>query len=74
VEPIKRDNKALGFRLFLIHSITIKYKYIRNEKIIILLCVITFGCKAQNGVVRPTGILANEAMVVSAREEASKLS
>jgi hypothetical protein len=29
------------------------------------------GCKAQNGV-RPT-ILANEAMVVSAREEASKL-
>jgi gamma-glutamyltranspeptidase/glutathione hydrolase len=32
-----------------------------------------FGCKAQNGVVRPTGILANEAMVVSAREEASKL-
>jgi gamma-glutamyltranspeptidase/glutathione hydrolase len=35
--------------------------------------VITFGCKAQNGVVRPTGILANEAMVVSAREEASKL-
>jgi gamma-glutamyltranspeptidase/glutathione hydrolase len=30
-------------------------------------------CKAQNGVVRPTGILANEAMVVSAREEASKL-
>jgi hypothetical protein len=25
-------------------------------------------------VVRPTGILANEAMVVSAREEASKLS
>jgi gamma-glutamyltranspeptidase/glutathione hydrolase len=35
--------------------------------------VITFGCKAQNGVVRPTGILANEAMVVSAREEASKI-
>jgi hypothetical protein len=26
-------------------------------------------CKAQNGVVRPTGF-ANEAMVVSAREEA----
>jgi gamma-glutamyltranspeptidase/glutathione hydrolase len=43
------------------------------KKIIILLCVITFGCKAQNGVVRPTGILANEAMVVSAREEASKI-
>jgi hypothetical protein len=27
----------------------------------------------RKGVVRPTGILANEAMVVSAREEASKL-
>jgi hypothetical protein len=31
-----------------------------------------FGCKAQNGVVQPTGILA-KAMVVSAREEASKI-
>jgi hypothetical protein len=31
-----------------------------------------FGCKAQNGVVTYR-ILANEAMVVSAREEASKL-
>jgi gamma-glutamyltranspeptidase/glutathione hydrolase len=35
------------------------------------LCV-TFGCKAQNGVC-DLQVLANEAMVVSAREEASKI-
>ncbi|PKH67952.1 gamma-glutamyltransferase [Flavobacterium sp. ALD4] len=43
------------------------------KKIIILLCVITFGCKTQNSIVQPTGLLANKAMVVSAREEASKI-
>jgi gamma-glutamyltranspeptidase/glutathione hydrolase len=43
------------------------------KKIIILLCVITFGCKTQKIAVQPTGLLANKAMVVSAREEASKI-
>ncbi|MEZ7506031.1 gamma-glutamyltransferase [Flavobacterium sp. Arc2] len=43
------------------------------KKIIILLCVFAFGCKTQTSVVQPTGLLANEAMVVSAREEASKI-
>jgi gamma-glutamyltranspeptidase/glutathione hydrolase len=43
------------------------------KKIIILLCVIAFGCKTQKIDVQPTGLLANEAMVVSARAEASKI-
>ena len=43
------------------------------KKIIILLSVLSIGCKTQNVMVKPTGIVANEAMVVSAREEASKI-
>ncbi len=43
------------------------------KKIIILLSVLSIGCKTQNVVVQPTGLVANQAMVVSAREEASKI-
>ncbi|MFV8393388.1 gamma-glutamyltransferase [Flavobacterium sp. LB2P6] len=43
------------------------------KKIIILLSVLSIGCKTQNVMVPPTGLVANEAMVVSAREEASKI-
>lgn len=43
------------------------------KKIIILFSVICFGCKAQNLDVKPTGLIANKAMVVSARAEASKI-
>ncbi|TDE44393.1 gamma-glutamyltransferase [Flavobacterium rhamnosiphilum] len=43
------------------------------KKIIILLSLLSIGCKTQNVMVQPTGLVANEAMVVSAREEASKI-
>ena len=43
------------------------------KKIIILLSVLSIGCKTKNIAVQPTGLVANEAMVVSAREEASKI-
>jgi gamma-glutamyltranspeptidase/glutathione hydrolase len=43
------------------------------KKIIILLSVLSIGCKTQNVMVQPSGLVANEAMVVSAREEASKI-
>ncbi|TDD75446.1 gamma-glutamyltransferase [Flavobacterium caseinilyticum] len=43
------------------------------KKIIILLSVLSLGCKTQNNMVQPTGLVANAAMVVSAREEASKI-
>ena len=43
------------------------------KKIIILLSIISFGCKTQNISVQPTGLVADKAMVVSAREEASKI-
>ncbi|RYJ52048.1 gamma-glutamyltransferase [Flavobacterium petrolei] len=43
------------------------------KKIIILLSVLSIGCKTQNVLVQSTGLVANEAMVVSAREEASKI-
>lgn len=44
------------------------------KKSILLSCAIIFlSCKTQNSVVQPTGLLANKAMVVSAREEASKI-
>ena len=43
------------------------------KKIIILLSVLSVGCKTQNVMVKPTGLVANKAMVVSAREEASKI-
>nr|WP_244153808.1 gamma-glutamyltransferase [Flavobacterium xinjiangense] len=40
---------------------------------IILLSVFSIGCKTQNVIVKPTGLVADKAMVVSAREEASKI-
>jgi gamma-glutamyltranspeptidase/glutathione hydrolase len=43
------------------------------KKIIILLSLFSIGCKTQNVMVKPTGLVANKAMVVSAREEASKI-
>lgn len=43
------------------------------KKIIILLSVFSIGCKTQNVMVKPKGLVANKAMVVSAREEASKI-
>lgn len=43
------------------------------KKIIILLSIFSIGCKTQNVMVKPTGLVANKAMVVSAREEASKI-
>lgn len=43
------------------------------KKIIILLSVLSIGCKTQNVMVKPTGLVADNAMVVSAREEASKI-
>lgn len=43
------------------------------KKMIILLSVFSIGCKIQNVMVQPTGLVANKAMVVSAREEASKI-
>jgi gamma-glutamyltranspeptidase/glutathione hydrolase len=41
------------------------------KKIIVLLCMLFRLYK--NTTVEPTGLIANKAMVVSAREEASKL-
>lgn len=43
------------------------------KKIIILITAICFGCTAQKQTVQPTGLIANKAMVVSARAEASKI-
>ena len=43
------------------------------KKMIVLLSVFSIGCKTQNVMVQPTGLVANKAMVVSAREEASKI-
>ena len=43
------------------------------KKMIILLSVFSIGCKTQNVMVQPTGLVADKAMVVSAREEASKI-
>ncbi|TDE30582.1 gamma-glutamyltransferase [Flavobacterium ranwuense] len=43
------------------------------KKIIILLSIFSIGCKTQNVMVQPTGLVADKAMVVSAREEASKI-
>jgi gamma-glutamyltranspeptidase/glutathione hydrolase len=41
------------------------------KKFIALLCIICLGCKTQISTIEPTGLIANKAMVVSAREEAS---
>ena len=43
------------------------------KKVIVLLSVFSIGCKTQNVMVQPTGLVADKAMVVSAREEASKI-
>ncbi|MFV8342968.1 gamma-glutamyltransferase [Flavobacterium sp. XS2P39] len=43
------------------------------KKIIILLSVFFIGCKTQTVTVQPTGLVVNQAMVVSARAEASKI-
>ncbi|TDE53390.1 gamma-glutamyltransferase [Flavobacterium sp. GT3P67] len=43
------------------------------KKIIILLSIFSIGCKTQNVMIQPTGLVADKAMVVSAREEASKI-
>lgn len=43
------------------------------KKIIILLSIFCVSCKTQNVMVKPTGLVTNKAMVVSAREEASKI-
>ncbi|MBP2282263.1 gamma-glutamyltranspeptidase/glutathione hydrolase [Flavobacterium sp. CG_23.5] len=43
------------------------------KKIIVVLSIFCIGCKTQNVMVKPTGLVANKAMVVSAREEASKI-
>ncbi len=43
------------------------------KKLILLLIVACCGCKAQTTAVQPTGLIANKAMVVSARAEASKI-
>jgi gamma-glutamyltranspeptidase/glutathione hydrolase len=50
-----------------------KFILFRMKKIIILLSVLSIGCKTQKNMIQPTGLVANEAMVVSAREEASKI-
>jgi gamma-glutamyltranspeptidase/glutathione hydrolase len=43
------------------------------KKSIILLTLMSISCTAQKNSVQPTGVVATEAMVVSAREEASKI-
>ncbi|MDG2433916.1 MAG: gamma-glutamyltransferase, partial [Flavobacterium sp.] len=43
------------------------------KKLILFLFVISCGCKSQVAVNKPTGLQASKAMVVSAREEASKI-
>ncbi len=43
------------------------------KKIIILLSVLSIGFKAKKNMIQPTGEVASQAMVVSAREEASKI-
>ena len=43
------------------------------KKIIIVLSILSISCKAQTVMTKPTGLVASKAMVVSAREEASKI-
>ena len=43
------------------------------KKIIIVLSMISIGCNAQSVLTKPTGLVTTKAMVVSAREEASKI-
>ncbi|MDG1871752.1 MAG: gamma-glutamyltransferase, partial [Flavobacterium sp.] len=43
------------------------------KKIIFILFIAIIGCKSQKTVITPKGLIANKAMVVSARSEASKI-
>jgi len=43
------------------------------KKLLVILSIISFNCKSQNTPIKPTGVVATKAMVVSAREEASKI-
>ena len=43
------------------------------NRIIVLLSIICSSCIAQTSIIQPTGLVSNKAMVVSAREEASKI-
>ena len=43
------------------------------KRIIVLLSIICSSCIAQTSIIQPTGLVSNKAMVVSAREEASKI-
>lgn len=43
------------------------------KKIIFLIALTILGCKSTEKAAQPTGLVANKAMVVSAREEASKI-
>ena len=43
------------------------------KKIIILVALAVLGCKSNENTVEPTGLVTQKAMVVSAREEASKI-
>ena len=57
----------------IIKPLVFKFILFRMKKVIVLLSVFSLGCKTQNVMVQPTGLVANKAMVVSAREEASKI-
>ena len=46
---------------------------IQMRKIIIVLSMISMGSNAQSLLTQPTGLVTTKAMVVSAREEASKI-
>lgn len=43
------------------------------KRLIVLITVFCIGCKTQKVMTKPTGLVAGKAMVVSAREEASKI-
>ena len=43
------------------------------KRIIVLISIICSSCIAQTSIIQPTGLVSNKAMVVSAREEASKI-
>ncbi len=43
------------------------------KKILLLLTLSLLGCKSNENVITPTGLVTNKAMVVSAREEASEI-
>ncbi|MFV8327737.1 gamma-glutamyltransferase [Flavobacterium sp. ZS1P14] len=43
------------------------------KKILFLLALVILGCKSSQKIAKPTGLVSSKAMVVSAREEASKI-